>query len=108
MIARVWRVWTANADAAAYAGHLERTAIRDLAAAPGNHGVLVLSRSREELTEFVVVSLWRSLDAARAFCGDGIALPDDGSLIEREPAAADYEFYARGDIALGASIFLDP
>ena len=58
---------------------------------PGNLGVDVMTRSREGVTEFIVISYWRSLDDIKAYAGADIEkthnLPRDPEyLLELEPS----------------------
>ncbi len=69
MIARHWRGWTTAANASVYEEHLRSTTFPQLATIDGHEGVYVLRRPDGELVEFGVVTLWRSLDAVRAFAG---------------------------------------
>jgi heme-degrading monooxygenase HmoA len=90
MIARTWhgRVPTLKADE--YAAFLRRTGLADIAATPGNRGVLVLERTIDDETHFVLTSLWESLEAVRRFAGEDYHRAryydgDDDFLLEREP-----------------------
>ncbi len=96
MIARTWRGWTSAADADAYFAYLERTGLRAYRETPGNAGVYTLRRIREGRAEFLLVSLWESWDAIRAFAGDtperAVFYPeDDRFLVDRELHVDHYE-----------------
>jgi len=71
MICRIWHGWTTPANADAYE-HLLRSEIfegiseRGIA---GYRGIELLRRSDGELTEFVTIMWFDSLDAVRAFAG---------------------------------------
>jgi heme-degrading monooxygenase HmoA len=71
MIARVWRGETTVHDAGAYRRHFAESVRPTLARVPGHRGALVLSRGIEgdSGTEFLVVTLWDSMRAVRAFAG---------------------------------------
>ena len=69
MIARVWRGITAAEKADAYIAYLRETALSDYARAPGNRGVTVFKRIQGEHAEIVLLSMWDSMDAVRAFAG---------------------------------------
>ena len=89
MIARVWKEAVRRTDADAYAEHMGGTGIVGYAETPGNRGVWMLRRDLDELTEFVMFTLWDSLDAIRAFAGDdyerAVFYPeDDRFLVERD------------------------
>lgn len=96
MIARVWRGAVRAADADAYARYMERTGVPGYAETPGNRGVYMLRRDVGELCEFVMVTLWDSLDAVKAFAGEdhetAVFYPeDDRFLVERDARAAHFE-----------------
>jgi heme-degrading monooxygenase HmoA len=83
MIARVWRGWTKPQDADAYEALLRAKIfpglVRDV---PGFRGGYVLRRQTDDEEEFVVMTLFDSLDAMRAFAGDDLDVP----VIEPEAA----------------------
>jgi heme-degrading monooxygenase HmoA len=62
-------------------------------ATPGNRGVWMLRRDREDgITEYTMLTLWSSLDAIKAFAGDDISVAkfypeDDRFLVERDTFA---------------------
>jgi heme-degrading monooxygenase HmoA len=89
MIARTWRGAVKTADAEAYAAYIDETGMQAYAATPGNRGAYMLTREVGELTEFVTLSFWDSLDAIRGFAGDeyetAVFYPeDDRYLVERD------------------------
>lgn len=99
MIARLWYGTTRAADADAYVLYVHQTGVIGQRATPGNLGSLVLRRTRGERAEFLVLSLWESLDAIKAFAGDrhetAVYYPeDDRFLLERTPDVEHYEIVA--------------
>jgi heme-degrading monooxygenase HmoA len=100
MIARTWRGWTADEDADRYVSYLRETGVKEYRETPGNRGVLVLRRIEGGRAEFLLVSLWDSMDAVHAFSGpdERIAVfypEDDRFLVERERYADHYEVAAQ-------------
>lgn len=100
MIARIWRGATRADDADAYLGYLQETGVKEYAGTEGNRGVLVLRRVSEGKAEFVLVSLWESIEAVARFAGDdadrAVFYPeDDRYLIDRELTVSHYEVVAR-------------
>jgi len=96
MIARTWRGWTRTADAEEYVAYLEQTGLREYRATPGNLGAWVLHRDEGDRTEFVTLSFWESLDAARGFAGDDVERAvfypeDDRFLVDREETVAHWQ-----------------
>ncbi len=96
MIARVWRGVTRAEDGEAYASYMGGTGGRALLATPGNRGIYMLRRIKEERAEFVMISLWESEEAIRGFAGDDIGVAvfypeDEQYLVERELTVSHYE-----------------
>lgn len=81
MVVRTWRGRTRLEDADRYLTYLEETGIREYRATPGNRGVQVLRRDVGGEAEFLVVSLWESMEAVRKFAGptpdDAVFYPED-------------------------------
>ena len=98
MIARIWRGWTRTEDADAYVAYLQETGIPAYRATPGNRAAFILRRPDGDRTEFVTLSLWRSLDAIKAFAGEAFEdavfyAEDDRFLVERERTVTHYEVF---------------
>ena len=96
MIARIWRGITLAEKADAYIDYLHQTGLRDYASTPGNRGVSVLRRLQGEHSEIVLISLWDSMEAVRAFAGENpehsVYYPEDENyLLEMEPLVRHYE-----------------
>lgn len=89
MIARVWRGWTAADRAQDYVAYLNRTGVPGLKGTPGNVGVYVMHRTVGDREEFVVMSLWDSLESVKAFAGEDVRIArfypqDDDFLVDRD------------------------
>lgn len=89
MIARTWRGAVRTQDAEAYAAYIDDTGMKAYAATPGNQGAWMLTREVGDLTEFVTLSFWDSLDAIKGFSGEdyetAVFYPeDDRYLVERD------------------------
>jgi heme-degrading monooxygenase HmoA len=102
MIARIWRGMTRADQAGAYYEYLERTGLKAYRATPGNRGVWVLRQLRGDTATFLLISLWDSIEAIRAFAGDDIETavyyPEDRAfLLELEPTVAHYDVLAPAD-----------
>ena len=103
MIVRIWRGATLAERADDYVAYLRRTGVADYAATPGNRGVEILTRAREDRTEFTVLSWWDDLDAVRRFAGDDPEVArfypeDDDYLVERDLTVSHHE------VALGRRV----
>lgn len=95
MIARTWKGAVRAEDGDAYAEYMQETGISGYASTPGNRGVWMLRRDLEEKTEFLMFTLWDSLDAVKAFAGDDYEVAvfypqDDRFLIERDEHSVHY------------------
>ncbi len=96
MIARTWRGRVAADRGDEYFEYLKETGIKEYSETPGNRGVLVLRRSVEGQVEFLLVTLWDSMDAVRGFAGEDVETAvfypqDDAFLVERDLTANHYE-----------------
>jgi heme-degrading monooxygenase HmoA len=96
MIARIWKGAVRGQDGDAYAEYMRRTGVAAYAETPGNRGVWMLRRDVDGRTEFVMFTLWDSLEAVKAFAGDdyetAVFYPeDDRFLVERDLTATHYE-----------------
>jgi len=96
MIARIWRGAVRKADGDAYAEYMRGTGVAGYAETPGNRGVWMLRRNLDDRTEFLMFTLWDSLDSVKAFAGEdydrAVFYPeDDRFLVERDLTAAHYE-----------------
>ena len=99
MIARTWRGAVQRREADAYAQYMGATGVPAYSSTPGNRGVWMLRRDVGEHTEFVMFTLWDSLDAVKAFAGDeyqtAVFYPeDDRFLVKRDLEATHYEVAA--------------
>ena len=99
MIARIWKGAVAREDGDAYADYIEETGVAGYVSTPGNRGAWMLRRDAGDRTEFLMFTLWDSLDAVKAFAGEdyetAVFYPeDDRYLIERELESAHYEVHS--------------
>jgi heme-degrading monooxygenase HmoA len=69
MIARHWRGVAKREFADAYVEHLHSETFPQLVQLPGFHDASILRRDVEQGVEFLVVTVWKSLDAIRSFAG---------------------------------------
>lgn len=104
MIARTWRGWTAAEDADRYAAYVARTGLAAYESTPGNVNAQVLYRVDGDRAEFLVLSIWTSMDAIHAFAGPDVDRAvfypeDDEFLIERESFALHWGIKTTGSAA---------
>jgi heme-degrading monooxygenase HmoA len=85
MIMRMWRACTAEADGDAYFEYMQKAGLPRVRNARGNQGVFVVRRMVQGKAEFLVLSLWDSMESISAFAGPdptrAVFNPDDESLL---------------------------
>jgi heme-degrading monooxygenase HmoA len=96
VIARLWHGRVPSSKAASYRDFLNARAIPDYRSVPGNVSVQVLERREGEVTHFITLTFWESLESIRAFAGDELEkakyYPEDAEfLLEYEPRVVHYE-----------------
>jgi len=96
MIARLWRGWTRPENADAYESLLRERVLPGLQGIDGYRGGYVLRQDGTDEVEFVVLNLFESLDAVRAFAGPDYTVPvfdpEARQLLSKvEPRAFHYE-----------------
>ena len=94
-IARLFRGRTLTSKADTYEKYLLANGIPLVRRTPGNLGVTVMRREEGNETEFLVLSIWESLDAVKRFAGKDyektVILPRDREfLISVEPTVRHY------------------
>ena len=70
MIVRIWHGRTPADKGDDYLDYLKRTGVTNYRATEGNRGVYVLRSSENGVADFLLISLWESMDSVRAFAGD--------------------------------------
>ena len=96
MIARVWRGWTSLENADSYERLLREQVLPGLQRIDGYRGGYILRQAGNDEVEFVVMNLFDSLEAVRAFAGPEYTVPvfepeARGLLSKVEPVARHYE-----------------
>ena len=100
MIARLWHGRVPTSKAVAYREFTNGRAIPDYRSVPGNISVHVLERQEGDVTHFITLTFWDSLESIRAFAGDDLEkakyYPQDAEfLLECEPRVVHYEVVGR-------------
>ena len=100
MIARVWHGVTPKSKREGHVRQIKKTGLKDFARLKGNRGAYVFTRDYDESTEFLVISLWDSMDSIKAFAGDDMErsryYPDDYKLLANlEPKVKHYRVEAK-------------
>ena len=96
MIVRMWHGRVPTSKARVYREFTNRRAIPDYQSVRGNISVHILERQEGEVTHFITLTFWESLEAIKGFAGDNIErakyYPEDKDfLLEFEPTVVHYE-----------------
>jgi heme-degrading monooxygenase HmoA len=102
MIARIWQGRTRPGMGKAYYEYLEQTGLKEYRATKGFQSGLVLRREVGEESEYVLVTLWDSMESIRGFAGPepdrAVYYPEDDRYFpqhERRPLVVHYEVLVR-------------
>jgi uncharacterized protein YciI/heme-degrading monooxygenase HmoA len=82
-ILRMWRGTSTGDQAEHYIRHVTRTVLPKLRRVEGQRGAYLLRRNISGASEFVVLTLWDSMEAVRRFAGD----QPDKAVVEPEARA---------------------
>jgi heme-degrading monooxygenase HmoA len=96
LIARIWHGQTAATMVDDYTHYLYEEGVRTIARIPGNCGVQMLRKVRDDIADFQVISYWDSLEAIKRFAGDDYEkvrhLPNDLKyMIGSDPTVQHFE-----------------
>lgn len=102
MIARIWQGKTRPGMGEAYYEYLEKTGLKEYKSTDGFRGVLALRRKVGDSSEYVLVTLWESMEAVRRFAGAdperAVYYPEDDRYFpeeERGPHVRHFEVLAK-------------
>jgi heme-degrading monooxygenase HmoA len=103
MIARMWHGKVPEAVGDEYQEYIYATGLPGLKSTLGNLGVIILRRTENGVTHFVLTSYWESREAIAKFAGSDIEkaryYPEDEKyLLEMEPTVTHYEVVAGQEI----------
>ncbi len=96
MIVRMWHGRVPTSKAEAYRKFTNERAIPDYRSVRGNISVHVLERADGDVTHFITLTFWDSLESIRRFAGEDVLkakyYPEDSEfLLEFEPKVVHYE-----------------
>lgn len=96
MIVRMWHGRVSTEKAKAYREFVNARAIPDYRSVAGNISVHILERAEGEVTHFITLTFWDSLESIKAFAGEDVETakyyPEDKDfLLEFEPNVVHYE-----------------
>jgi heme-degrading monooxygenase HmoA len=99
VIARTWRGAVRAQDADAYLEYLEATGLKEYRETPGNRGVFALRRIVDDRCEYLLLTLWDSIEAVHRFAGDDVETAvfypeDDRFLVDRDLTSTHYDVVA--------------
>jgi len=98
MIARIWHGVTPASKADEYLDFLRKRAVPDYQSIKGNQGVYLLRRVEGDVSHFLTLTFWESVEAVQRFAGSNIEqaryYPEDKAfLLEFERTATHYEVF---------------
>jgi len=97
MIMRIWHGVTKTSRSDDFFNYLMKTGVPWYRSLVGNRGVFVLRRAKEEISEFLLLSLWDSMESIDRFAGPDIDKAiynfseDRDYLLELESEVTHYE-----------------
>ncbi|MGB7441633.1 MAG: hypothetical protein WA919_11230, partial [Coleofasciculaceae cyanobacterium] len=96
MISRIWHGRVPTSKAKAYREFLNTRAIPDYQSVEGNVGVYILEHPEGEVTHFITLSFWESMEVLQGFAGQDVEVAkyyseDEDFLLEFEPRVVHYE-----------------
>jgi heme-degrading monooxygenase HmoA len=102
MVGRIWRGAVRPGDADEYAQYIVNTGVAGYRQTAGNLGVTMLRRELDDRVEFLILTLWESLEAVKAFAGEdyekAVYYPeDDRYLIERDERTSHWQVDAHAE-----------
>jgi heme-degrading monooxygenase HmoA len=100
VIARIWKGAVRADDADAYLEYLESTGFAEYRQTPGNRGLFALRRVVGHRCEYLLLTLWDSMDAVKGFAGEDVETAvfypeDDRFLVDRDLTSSHYDVVAR-------------
>jgi heme-degrading monooxygenase HmoA len=103
MIARLWRGLTRTDQAEDYLDYLRVTGLQALQGTEGNQGVLILRRETKDAAEFILISLWDSIDSIQSYAGAKVELAayfpeDERFLLELEPFVMHFQVVEKANL----------
>lgn len=98
MIVRTWHGRTKLVDAAAYEIFMKERAAPDYASVDGLKRLFFTRRDEGEIVHFLLITVWESMDAVKAFAGDDPSRAkyypeDDQYLLEKEDCSLNHQVF---------------
>lgn len=101
MIARIWHGRTPTSKADEYAEFTKQRAIPDYGSVDGLRKLTFLRRDEGDVTHFVLITLWDSMESIKRFAGENPEIAkyypeDDSFLLEKEKHVTHYDVFYEG------------
>ena len=98
MILRTWHGRTKLSDADAYEKFMQERAAPDYASVDGLLHLYFTRRDEDDISHFLLVTLWQDMDAVKAFAGTDPAKAkyykeDDLYLLEKEDCSLNHQVF---------------
>jgi len=98
MIVRMWHGRVNSSKSDVYAEFMKQRAAPDYGSVQGLKKLYFLRKNDEDVTHFLLVTVWDSLDSVKKFAGENPETAkyypeDDEFLLEKEPQSALYELF---------------
>lgn len=102
MVVRMWHGRVPSENAEAYREFTNHRAIPDYQSVKGNISVHVLERREDDVTHFITLTFWESLEAIKGIAGDDVEVakyyPEGKNfLLEFEPNVVHYEVVGQSE-----------
>jgi heme-degrading monooxygenase HmoA len=104
MVLRMWRARSTAEKSASYVDHVTKNVFPLLCSIEGHRGAYLLKRGLDNVIEFVVLTLWESMEAVHSFAGPktekAVVDPDaQAVLTSYDESATHYQVVYRGEVA---------
>ncbi len=101
MIVRTWHGRTTLSDADAYEAFMVERAAPDYGSVKGLKQLFFTRRDEGDIAHFLLITVWDSMDAVKAFAGDDPAKAkyypeDDRYLLEKEDCSLNHRVFFTG------------
>ncbi len=100
MILRTWHGRTHLVDADVYEAFMRERAAPDYGSIPGLQQAIFTRRDEDQVSHFLLVTLWDDIKSVRAFAGDDPSKAkyypeDDQFLLEKEDSSLNHKVFYR-------------
>ena len=98
MIVRTWHGRTSLSQGDEYEAFMKERAAPDYGSVPGLKNLFFTRRDEGDVSHFLLVTIWDSIDAVKKFAGENPDIAkyypeDDGYLLEKEKYSQNYRVF---------------